>query len=66
MSIKHFKNRAIVGQWYPIVFIDFHENYDQYDGFEVGICFGCLTLRCKEALPRDGFPGIGDVRELGR
>ena len=26
MVVKHFKSRAIVGDWYPIVSIDFHEH----------------------------------------
>jgi len=26
MLVKHFRSRTIVGHWYPIVFIDFHEH----------------------------------------
>ena len=26
MLVKHFRSRAIVGHWYPIVSIDFHEH----------------------------------------
>jgi len=26
MLVKHFRNRAIVGHWYPIVSIDFHDH----------------------------------------
>ena len=26
MLINHFRSRSIVGHWYPIVFVDFHEH----------------------------------------
>ena len=26
MLVKHFRSRAIVGHWYPIMSIDFHEH----------------------------------------
>ena len=26
MLVKHFRGRAIMGNWYPIVSIDFHEH----------------------------------------
>jgi len=26
MLVKHFRSKAIVGQWYPIMSIDFHEH----------------------------------------
>jgi len=26
MLVKHFKSRVVVGHWYPIVSIDFHEH----------------------------------------
>jgi len=26
MLVKHFRSRAIVGHWYPIISIDFHEH----------------------------------------
>ena len=71
MLVSHFKSRVIVGNWDPIVSIDFHEHYDWYDGFEAGICLGFWTFGCEETLPRDGSPeGLGisvwNAKELGR
>ena len=55
MLVKHFRNRAIMGYWYPIVSIDFHE-HDM---------ISMMVLR-QETLPRDGSLRIGDAKELGR
>jgi len=66
MLVKHFRSRAIVGHWYPIVSIDIHEH--KMTGMMVLRQYmpWFLTFRCEEALPRDGSPRIGDVEELGR
>ena len=40
--------------------------YDQYNGFEGGICLGFHIFWFKETFPRDGSPETRDVKELGR
>jgi len=44
MLIEHFRSRAIMGHWYPIISIDFceHAMIDMMV-FKAGICLGFLS-----------------------
>ena len=67
MLVKNFRSRAIVGHWYPIVFIDCHENAMNGMMVEAGICLVFFYIfRCEEAFPRDRLPEMGVPTKLGR
>jgi len=44
MSMKHFKSGAIVGHWYPVVSIDFHEHAMTSMILEAGIFLGIFIF----------------------
>ena len=67
MLVKHFKTRAIVGHWYPIVSIDFHEHaMTDMMVFRQGYALVFGTSDARKPCQGMDFPGMGVLVEPGR